>query len=86
LSLAQVLLFALPRLPAALRYLEVFRHLQEQAAHHGAGFPARHLELLVLILRSDVLHSLGGELPAWQRWCETAPGLQDMVARGMLVL
>ncbi|KAL4855002.1 Cilia- and flagella-associated protein 45 [Chlorella vulgaris] len=45
--------------PTTLRYLDAFRHLQQQAFQQGAAFEARHLELLVLILRSDVLHAIG---------------------------
>lgn len=50
--------------PAALRYLEVFRHLEQQAFKHGAGFEARQLELLALMMRSDVVHALGGACAA----------------------
>ncbi|KAL4458450.1 hypothetical protein ABPG75_013315 [Micractinium tetrahymenae] len=43
----------------ALRFMEVFRHLQQQAFKHEACLDPRHLEILVTILRSDVLHAFG---------------------------
>lgn len=46
---------------AALRFLEVMRHLQHQAFAQDAAFDMQELELLVLMARSDVVHTLGGE-------------------------
>lgn len=53
---------ALPA-PAAMRYIDEFRHLEKQAYRVEAAFKPRHLELLVLLCRSDVLHKHGGALP-----------------------
>ena len=47
--------------------MDVFRHLQQQAFRHDAAFEARQLELLVLVLRSDVIHAMGGQLLAPHR-------------------
>ncbi|PSC68396.1 flagella associated [Micractinium conductrix] len=44
---------------AGLRFLECFRHLQQQVFKHDAQLQGRHLEMLVLLLRSDVVHSVG---------------------------
>lgn len=52
---------------AALRYLEVMRHLQQQAFAQDAAFELQELELLVLMARSDVVHALGGDAAACGR-------------------
>lgn len=64
-----------PAPAAALRYLDAFRHLQQQAFQQGAAFEARHLELLVLILRSDVLHAIGGALRFEEVCCAAPPAV-----------
>lgn len=49
-----------PPLPAALKFLELFRHLQQQAFKHDLAFEGRQLEVLALMTRADVMHKLGG--------------------------
>lgn len=49
--------------------MDVFRHLLQHAFKQDACLEPRHLEILVLILRSDVLHAFGGALAACPAQC-----------------
>ncbi len=58
-----------------MRYLDELRHMEQQAVRAEAAFKPRHLELLALILRCDVLHKHGGA----STW---AAGALNLPARG----
>lgn len=70
-----------PSLPlppsSALRFLESFAHLQQQAFLRGAAFEPRQLELLALVLRADCVHAMGGEA---RRRAAAAGGRRGSVA------
>lgn len=61
--------------------MDAFRHIQQQAFKHDACLDPCHLEMLVVILRCDVLHAYGGTVggPAMLRmlscWASNVPGL-----------
>lgn len=62
------------------------QHLQQQAFQAGAAFPPRQLEVLVLMMRSDAVHALGGACrclgsqAAARGWRAMLPRLPEVAA------